>query len=620
MKDMKADAGPRPDEQSGYLQALENLQKLRSFEGEPARFWPLYVHQLVIAAGAASGLIAIREERPQPHWKPLALSPANLKAGGVSEAMLAGAEEHLQDCLREGAARWGEAGNQLAAVRLQTGAVQEVCLAVFLLEAGDPCPHKEILRRLSLACDIPAGYQLLRVAAESRTRVEQLASVLDLMVLLNAEKKLLPAAMRLCNEMCSRHRCERVSLGWLEGGYVRLQAISHTDQFDRKTEAVQLLEAAMEEALDQNAEIVWPQDDDGGTVRRDHRNFARGQDVAHLCSLPLRVDDQAVGVCTCERAARPFAETELRLLRLSCDQAARRLSDLKRNDRWLGARLAAEAREALGRLLGFEHTWLKLLALLAAAGLGFLFLGRVPYRVKAPVALRTDDVAYVTAPFDGHLEQVRFRVGDAVKQGEELLSLDRTSLLLREAELIAEQNRYLGEMEKARAYAATADMRITQAMYDQAFARHELVRYQLAQAAVRSPLSGVVIEGDLAERIGTPVQQGDLLFKLARIERLYAEVEVKEADVQELAEGMAGRISLASRPQESWPIRVLRVEPAAVAREKGNAFVVRCLLEGSPQAWWRPGMTGMARLEAGRRRPVWVLTHRTVDFLRLRLW
>ncbi len=616
---MSEATGRQPPAQPGYLEALESLQKLRTFDGEPARFWPLYTQQLVLAAEAASGLVAVREERPQPHWKPLALSPASLKAGGAAEAMLAQAEEHLQDCLRQGEARWEQGGNELAAVRLQTGTA-ELCLAVFLLERPLSCPSAEVLRRLRLAADIPSGYQLLRVAAESRTRVEQLAAVLDLMVLLNAEKKLLPAAMTLCNELSSRHRCERVSLGWLEQGYVRVQAISHTDQFDRKSEAVQLLEAAMEEALDQNAEILWPQGDGGGTIRRDHRSFARSQDIAHLCSLPLRVDDQVAGVLTCERASRPFAEVELRLLRLSCDQAARRLADLKRDDRWLGARLAAEAREALGRLLGFEHTWLKLLALLAAAVLGFLFLGRVPYRVKAAVALKTDDVAYLTAPFDGHLEQVRSRVGDAVRAGEELLRLDRTSLLLREAELIAEQNRYQGELEKARAYAATADMRITQAQYDQAFARHGLVRHQLAQSVVRSPFDAVVIEGDLAERIGTPVQQGDLLFKLARIERLYAEVEVKEADVQEVREGMAGRIALASRPQQSWPILVERVEPAAVAREKGNVFVVRCALEGGWPGWWRPGMTGMARLEAGRRKPLWVLTHRTVDYLRLRLW
>ncbi len=603
-----------------YLDALESLQQLRSFTGEPPRFWALYIHNLVIAAGAASGLVAVREQRPQPRWKPLALSPTSLKAGGVSDALLEGAERNLQECLREGAARWEQGGNELAAVRLETGTGQEPCLAVFLLERADCPPVKEILRRLKLVSDIPAGYQLLRIAAESRTRVEQFANVLDLMVLINAEKRLLPTAMTLCNELSARHRCERVSLGWLERGLVRLQSISHTDQFDRKTEAVQLLEAAMEEALDQNAEIVWPESDGGGTVRRDHRNYARSQDVAHLCSLPLRVEDQPVAVCTCERAGLAFSETELRLLRLSCDQAARRLSDLKRNDRWPGARLAASIREGLARLVGFEHTWLKVLAVLLAAGLAFLFLGRVPYRVKAPVTLRTDDVAYVTAPFDGHLDHVRFRVGDAVRQGEVLLSLDQTSLLLREAELIAEQNRYLGELEKARASYATADMRITQALYDQAAARHQLVRHQLAQSVVRSPIDGVVIEGDLAERIGSPVQQGDLLFKLAGVRRLYAEAEVKETDVQELHEGMAGRIALASRPQDAWPVRVEQVEPAAVSRQKGNAFVVRCAFLGSPQGWWRPGMTGMARLDAGRRRPVWVLTHRTVDFLRLRLW
>ncbi len=603
-----------------YLDSLEKLQKLRSFTGEPSQFWARYIHELVIAAGAASGLVAVREENPEPRWKPLALAPTSLKAGGASDALLEGAEANLQDCLREGAARWEQGGNALAAVRLETGTGQEPCLAVFLLERAGAAPVKEILRRLALVSDIPAGYQLLRVAAESRTRVEQFAGVLDLMVLLNAEKRLLPAAMTLCNELSARHRCERVSLGWLERGLIRLQAISHTDQFDRKTEAVQLLEAAMEEALDQNAEILWPESDGGGTVRRDHRNYARSQDVAHLCSLPLRVEDQPAAVCTCERAGQPFSETELRLLRLSCDQAARRLADLKASDRWPGARLADWLRKGLAGLVGFEHTWLKALALLAAVGLGFLFLGRVPYRVKAPVSLRTDEVAYVTAPFDGHLDHVRFRVGDAVRQGEELLSLDQTSLLLREAELIAEQNRYLGELEKARASYATADMRITQALYDQAVARRQLVRHQLDQAVVRSPLAGVVIEGDLAERIGSPVQQGDLLFKLAGIRRLYAEAEVKETDVQEVREGMAGRIALASRPQEAWPVRVEQVEPAAVAREKGNAFVVRLSFSGNPPAWWRPGMSGMARLEAGKRRPIWVLTHRTVDFLRLRLW
>jgi len=50
-------AGQRPVEQQAYLDALESLQKLRSFNGEPARFWPQYIHHLVIAAGAAIGVL-----------------------------------------------------------------------------------------------------------------------------------------------------------------------------------------------------------------------------------------------------------------------------------------------------------------------------------------------------------------------------------------------------------------------------------------------------------------------------------------------------------------------------------------------------------------------------------
>ncbi len=612
--------------QDPYLSTLEQLQQLRQFTGEPGRFWPLYIHHLVAAARAAGGFIAVREEKAQPpQWKVVALAPAGLNAQGAVGALLEQVEARLHDCLREGAARWEQQGNERVAVRLATGGEPDVCLAVFLLERDEtaeagPISAREVVRRLKLVSDIPAGYQLQRLAAESKTRVEHFARVLDLMVLINAEKRFLPAAMTFCNELASRHRCERVGLGWFSGGYVRLQALSRTENFDRKTEAVQLLGAVMEEALDQNTEVVWPEAQDGGAIRRDHQAYARSQDVAHLCSLPLRVEEEPVAVCTCERSAIPFSESELRLLRLCCDQAARRLADLKRSDRWFGARLAAGLRAAAGRLLGFEHTWLKVLAVVLAAALGFLLFGQLPYRVKAATALRTDDIAYLTAPFAGHIEKVQVRVGDPVQEGQELLGLDRTDLLLREAELIAEQSRYQGEVEKARASFAPADMRIAQALYDQAAARHELVRYQLGQSQVKAPFTAVVIEGDLIERIGSPVEQGDLLFRLARIERLYAELEVSEADVHELRGGQAGRVALASRPQESYAVVVERVEPVAVPREKGNVFIVRCRFEGRPLPWWRPGMTGMARLEAGRRRVLWILTHRTVDFLRLRLW
>jgi hypothetical protein len=36
--------------------------------------------------------------------------------------------------------------------------------------------------------------------------------------------------------------------------------------------------------------------------------------------------------------------------------------------------------------------------------------------------------------------------------------------------------------------------------------------------------------------------------------------------------------------------------------------------------WWRPGMTGLCKLEAHKHSLFWILTHRTVDFLRMKFW
>mgnify|MGYP006955695645 CR=1 FL=1 len=61
----------------------------------------------------------------------------------------------------------------------------------------------------------------------------------------------------------------------------------------------------------------------------------------------------------------------------------------------------------------------------------------------------------------------------------------------------------------------------------------------------------------------------------------------------------------------------------AVAREKRNAFIVKAAFDDVPperRDWWRPGMTGIGRLDAGNRTLIWLATHRTIDFLRLRLW
>jgi multidrug resistance efflux pump len=327
-----------------------------------------------------------------------------------------------------------------------------------------------------------------------------------------------------------------------------------------------------------------------------------------------------VGVVTCERQARPFAEADVRLIRAACDLCVRRLADLRKLDRWFGARLAEAVRAQLAKLVGFEHTWAKTVGALVSILLAVIVLGWAPYRVEAPFILQAEDAAYIPAPFGGYIGEVLVRPGEAVARGAPLLKLDTRDLLLEEAAASADVQRYQREADKARADDRLAEMRIATALADQARARLDLVRYRMEKSALVSPIDGVVAEGDLKDKIGSPVQQGDVLFRVVNTGRLYAELRVSETDIHEVRGGAGGFIAFASRPRLKFPVRVERVEPVAQPDRADNVFVVRCALEGAAEEWWRPGMSGVAKVRVGWRNIFWIYTHKTMDFLRLKLW
>jgi len=608
-----------------FNQVIEDLKGMRRFAGPPNEFWPAFLEGLARLAGARLGLLLVHGN-PDGSWQSFSTWPAGhgnaVRDSGLGPRLL----ELATTAQKEGYAweRIGtgdEAGDQTAlGLRLELENEERASVAVLLFNDSSDRNTEETVTSLQLVADIPAAYQLARRADLAMSDISLFAEALDLMVLLNEQKRYLSAAMTSCNELASRYRCERVSLGWLEGGYIRLQAISHMEKFEKKMDTVQSLEAAMEESFDQNEEIVWPNPVKGSAVVRDHEAYSREAGTRFLVSLPIRLDDDPVGVVTGEREDQPFTEAEVRGFRVYCDQAARRLDDLKRSDRWFGAKLAESARGALSGLLGVEHTFPKLIGIILCAALAFLLFGKLSYRVEAPFILRTDDLAYVPAPFDGYIDKVPVEMGDIVKKGETLLTLDTRELLLEESTAIANQNRYFREAEKARAQNALADMKIALALKAQAEAKLNLVRYHLKHARLEAPFAGIVVEGDLDKQLGAPVRKGDVLLKVALLEKLYAEVEVDERDIHEVKAGAPGEIAFVSRPNLTYATRVERIEPVAVAKEKGNVFLLRCILTDEIPHWWRPGMSGVAKINAGKRTVLWILTHRTVDFLRILLW
>jgi biotin carboxyl carrier protein len=607
---------------------VERLQALSQFSGPPEAFWPQFLEGVTHLAGARAALLTV-QSADGAAWRNLSLWPTDQRNAIRDSGFGAQVEQLASNVLAKGhfwqksdaAPAVPESISRAFAIEIETDEKAPHCvLILFFSGSALSCDQAALEAQIQFATAIPSTYQLGRTVHQIRNDTSQFAEALDLMVLINDQKKYMGAAMTLCNELSSRYQCSRTSLGWIEDNYVRVQAISHIEKFQKKMDAVQSLEAAMEEAFDQDEEVLWPQPEGSSAVTREHENFSKEQGGAFVLSLPIRVDNEPVGVLMCERQENGFSEEEIRGLRVHCDQTARRLADLKKSDRWIGARFAGWGREQLSAFLGPKHTFYKALGIVLCLALMFLLFGRLSYRVEAPFILKSDDLAYIPAPFEGYIDKVNIEVGDFVEKGAVLLALDIQELLLEESTAIANQNRYSREAEKARAQNALADMNISLALKAQAEAQLKQVRYHLNNAELKAPFAGIVVEGDLKELLGAPVRKGDVLFKVAKLENMYVELEVDERDVHEVSAGNTGEIAFVSRPNLKFPMTVSRVDPVAVAKEKGNVFLLRCAFTDKVNDWWRPGMSGVSKVNVGKRNVFWILTHRTVDFFRILLW
>ena len=57
---------------------------------------------------------------------------------------------------------------------------------------------------------------------------------------------------------------------------------------------------------------------------------------------------------------------------------------------------------------------------------------------------------------------------------------------------------------------------------------------------------------------------------------------------------------LLSRPDQQIRLRVVAINPVGqVKGQEGNQFLIKAAVDQSAEAWWRPGMTGVAKLDAG---------------------
>ena len=67
-------------------------------------------------------------------------------------------------------------------------------------------------------------------------------------------------------------------------------------------------------------------------------------------------------------------------------------------------------------------------------------------------------------------------------------------------------------------------------------------------------------------------------------------------------------------------VQIDKYEPVAVIQERGTFFRVRASIMNSAEKWWKPGMSGVCKVYIGKRSAAWVFLHRTVEFIKMKIW
>ena len=454
------------------------------------------------------------------------------------------------------------------------------------------------------------------------TSADRLVTVLDLVATSLHHERFQAAATAVATELAGILQCERVSIGFLQGKHTRVRALSHSASFGKKSNIIRDIGAAMDEAVDQQASVVFPPFGEGPLqVTRFHAELVKSQGDGAVCTVPFTDGEKILGAITLERPeGESFDQGTIRL----CEHAASLLGPVldarRKDDRWLISKAADSVRIHTRRLVGPRHTALKLTTFSALFLLVFFTFATGDYRVTADATLEGAVQRAIAVPMAGFVAEANARAGDVVKEGDVLFMLDDRDLRLERLKWVGQRSQYSREHSEALAAHDRAKVNILGAQIDQAEAQISLIEEQLERINVTAPFDSFVVSGDLSQSLGAPVERGDILFEVAPLDAYRVILEVDERDIGEISVGQSGQLALTGMPGDALPAEVEKVTPVSTAEEGRNFFKVEARLLDETAPTLRPGMQGVGKIDVDQRKLIWIWTHKITQWWRMFLW
>jgi multidrug resistance efflux pump len=449
----------------------------------------------------------------------------------------------------------------------------------------------------------------------------------DLLGKLLSQEGFLKTSIALVESLARFTHSERVSFGRFEGQKNRILAISNTVDFSQKLALIEAIQSAqLEAAMQMQACQFPPLDQQQGVILRAHESLSTSQ--GHHAVLTLLLFDyrqhKPVFALTLERNGKnPFTETEVDGLSHIVQLGGAIVLDKWQSERSVTQLFFGGLKRQFTRLFGPGYTYRKIFLLSITLLIGVFSWLPGEYRLAADARLESREQFMVSMPFDSYLMSSSVRPGDSVEKSQTLAQLDQRSLKLDWLKAQGKRHQLQTELSLAQAEKDSAKMRVLLAQIQQAQSDVELAQLYLMQAEIKAPIDGIVLEGDLTQKLGEALKRGEMLFLIGKADGWRIHIQVPESRVRDVQVGQTGGLVLQAIPNSQQAFVVTKLTPMQQI-EEGRVFYrveAEFLSDDFAQQFaLKPGMQGVAKIQIDQRNLFGIWARDSYEWLMLTWW
>ena len=511
-------------------------------------------------------------------------------------------------------------------------------LHVWLKAAGDPKTYPTLVTFLNQVCAHAAGFLRTRrgeaavaknVEYEARLRFQgDLLGELD-------PAKVGRAAVHHALDLLG---ASRVGLFRRVRGRWTLLQTSHQDAVDARAVLVRALGDVATRlpvvAATETPGALSLDDPATGTDWRTALAAVGARHVAWAHFRPHPHSGPADGLLLAERhSGAAFGPNDLSLLHWAQTQTARALATAETHHEVPLRRVLRPV--VLARRMWRQRRRVRLVAAgaLPALALAAWLLVPWPLRLEGDCVVQPARQATVAAETAGKVEEVLVREGDVVERGALLGRIEDQDVRTQIAVAVEELNKWQAEAFRHQSAGDDAQRKLAEISAQRARATLARLRYLQTRAELRAPIAGVVLTKNLGNRVGEALEVGKPFCEIAARDAYELRVDLRQQDLGVVLDafrrqpGRALPVTFILHARTAATLRTELAGPGAISEaahvKPGGAgssyFTARAEfpLDPATAAALRPGYTGKAKVDLGRRSLAAVMTRRFLDYWRV---